>query len=139
MLIAQSQGARGHVDRALAAALGPDYMKRLTATYTDLDLSTPWRQLAMPFRVRNDEVEVLKDITYSDARKRGLLDIYRQRGVDLEKAPVLLQVHGGGWTIRSKVLQGIPLMLHVAARGWVCVAINYRLSPRARFPRTSST
>jgi acetyl esterase/lipase len=25
-------------------------------------------------------------------------------------------------------------MLHMAARGWVCVAINYPLSPRARWP-----
>jgi acetyl esterase/lipase len=25
-------------------------------------------------------------------------------------------------------------MLHMAARGWVCVAINYRLSPRDAFP-----
>ncbi len=30
--------------------------------------------------------------------------------------------------------QAIPLMQHMAARGWVCVAINYRLSPRAAFP-----
>src|SRR3989442_10477874 len=27
-----------------------------------------------------------------------------------------------------------PLMLHLAAEGWVCVAANYRLSPRAAFP-----
>ncbi len=34
----------------------------------------------------------------------------------------------------SKEEQGVPLMLHMAARGWVCVAINYRLSPRDPFP-----
>ena len=28
----------------------------------------------------------------------------------------------------------MPLMQHMAARGWVCVAINYRLSPRDAFP-----
>src|SRR3989442_2578192 len=27
-----------------------------------------------------------------------------------------------------------PLMLPLAAEGWVCVAANYRLSPRAAFP-----
>ena len=48
--------------------------------------------------------------------------------------PVLLQVHGGGWTIGSKDQQGIPLMQHLAAKGWVCVAINYRLSPRDAVP-----
>ncbi len=52
----------------------------------------------------------------------------------VSKAPVLLQVHGGGWTIGNKDQQGIPLMQHLAAKGWVCVAINYRLAPRDPFP-----
>ena len=30
--------------------------------------------------------------------------------------------------------QGLPLMRHLAARGWVCFSIGYRLSPRATFP-----
>ena len=47
---------------------------------------------------------------------------------------MLLQVHGGGWTIGKKDQQGIPLMQHLAAKGWVCVAINYRLAPRDPFP-----
>ena len=134
-LMAQSEGAKKHVDAALCEALGDDYLEHLQKTYTDLDLSTPLRQLAMPFRMRNDEVEVVKDIPYfGDHGRRGLLDVYRQRDGALDGAPVLLQVHGGGWTIGNKDQQGIPLMLHMAARGWVCVAINYRLSPRDRFP-----
>ena len=68
------------------------------------------------------------------AGRRGLLDVYRPADGDLAGAPVLLQVHGGGWTIGSKDQQGIPLMQHLAAKGWVCVAINYRLSPRDAFP-----
>jgi acetyl esterase/lipase len=30
--------------------------------------------------------------------------------------------------------QGEPLMAHLAERGWVCVTVNYRLSPRATWP-----
>ncbi len=45
---------------------------------------------------------------------------------------MLLQVHGGAWTIGKKDQQGIPLMYHLAAKGWICVAINYRLAPRDR-------
>ncbi len=52
----------------------------------------------------------------------------------MHDAPVLLQVHGGAWVLGNKEEQGVPLMLHMAARGWVCVAINYRLSPRDPFP-----
>jgi acetyl esterase/lipase len=134
-LMAQAESARKHVDAALCEALGDDYLLHLQRTYTDLDLATPLHQLAMPFRMRSDEVEVLKDIPYyGEHGRRGLLDIYRPRASQRQDAPVLLQVHGGGWTIGNKDQQGVPLMLHMAARGWVCVAINYRLSPRDAFP-----
>ena len=64
-----------------------------------------------------------------------MLDIYLPAaGVPDGGAPVLLQVHGGGWTIGTKDQQGLPLMQHLAAKGWVCVAINYRLAPRDAFP-----
>ena len=33
-----------------------------------------------------------------------------------------------------KAEQAQPLLHHMAALGWVCVSINYRLSPRATFP-----
>ncbi len=134
-LIRQSQQAKDDVDGALRAALGPGYLDDLTAVHTDVDMATPWRQLAMPFRMQNPEVEVIKDVTYAGrGSRRGLLDVYRRAGTPVSGAPVLLQVHGGGWTIGNKDQQGIPLMLHMAARGWVCVAINYRLSPRHAFP-----
>jgi acetyl esterase/lipase len=133
-LVVQSQQAKGYVDRALVEALGPDYRERLSAQHTDLDLSTPLRQLVMPFRVHDDEVEVVRDIRYAPYGRRGLLDVYRRRGGETRDAPVLLQVHGGAWTVGTKQVQGVPLMLHMAARGWVCVAINYRLAPRHPFP-----
>ena len=43
-------------------------------------------------------------------------------------------MHGGAWIIGNKEEQATPLMAHLADRGWVCVAINYRLSPRATWP-----
>ena len=36
--------------------------------------------------------------------------------------------------IGEKEQQAKPLMYHMAQRGWVCVAINYRLSPKSAFP-----
>ncbi len=135
VLVAEAVQARGRVDQALREALGTDYLDRLRETYTDLDLSTPLSQLVWPFALHDDQVEVTKDVAYEPAHgKRGLLDLYRQRGTDLQDAPVLIQVHGGAWTLGDKEEQGVPLMLHMAARGWVCVAINYRLSPRDPFP-----
>jgi acetyl esterase/lipase len=86
-------------------------------------------------------VERLTDIAYGaslpgDKGGRNLLDVIRPRGAKPGDArPVLLQIHGGGWMIGDKREQALPLMTHMAAEyGWVCVAVNYRLSPRATFP-----
>lgn len=51
-----------------------------------------------------------------------------------ELRPAVIQVHGGGWIVGSRVEQGIPLLNHLAACGWVGFNIDYRLSPRATFP-----
>ena len=133
-LINQSRQVRQVAESALLDALGDDYRDRLDALPTPAELATPWRQLAYPFRVRNAGVRVERNIAYNDRGRRGLLDIYLPAGAPVEHAPVLLQVHGGAWCIGKKEQQGIPLMQHLAAKGWVCVAINYRLSPRDAFP-----
>jgi acetyl esterase/lipase len=132
-IIKQSQDAREVIEEALCEGLGPGYAETLDPKPTDTDLATPWRQLLWPFRMRADDVERTSDIAYGPAGTRNLLDVYRHRDHP-EGAPVLLQVHGGGWVIGDKDTQGIPLMQHMAARGWVCAAMNYRLSPRAKFP-----
>lgn len=75
------------------------------------------------------------DIAYGEYGTRNHLDIWRRPDLDRNgKAPVLLQVPGGAWMVGSKRQQAYPLMSHLAELGWVCVAINYRLSPRSTWP-----
>ena len=135
-MIRQSHQVRDRVEDALTDGLGVDYVEQLDAPPTPADLATPWRRIATPFRdVKDLAVRVERDIPFTDAGRRGLLDVYLPAEADrLERAPVLLQVHGGAWILGRKDQQGIPLMQHMAARGWVCVAINYRLAPRDPFP-----
>lgn len=136
-LIWQSRSVREHVEAALVEGLGLDYVEQLDDAPTPADLATPWRSLVNPFRtlrVPDPAVHVERDIAFGEAGSRHHLDIYAPAGRQLEGAPVLLQVHGGAWTIGKKDQQGIPLMRHLAAKGWVCVAINYRLAPRDPFP-----
>ena len=45
-----------------------------------------------------------------------------------------MQIHGGAWIIGDKREQGWPLIGHLAANGWVCFNVNYRLSPGATWP-----
>jgi acetyl esterase/lipase len=75
------------------------------------------------------------DISYGDHGARNHLDIWRRPDLDRGgRAPVLLQIPGGAWMVGSKRQQAYPLMSHLAELGWVCVAINYRLSPRSTWP-----
>jgi acetyl esterase/lipase len=75
------------------------------------------------------------DVSYGDHGARNHLDIWRRPDLDRGgRAPVLLQVPGGAWMVGSKRQQAYPLMSHLAELGWVCVAINYRLSPRSTWP-----
>lgn len=135
-LVLQARQVRERAEDSLVEALGADYAEQLDAEPTPADLAVPWRRLVVPFRMRNAAVRVERDIAYDPAiGRRGLLDVYSPAGgVPDGGAPVLLQVHGGGWTIGNKDQQGIPLMQHLASKGWVCVAINYRLSPRSEWP-----
>lgn len=91
------------------------------------------RRFFVPMAFRHPDVERLVDVRYSEEHPRHRLDVYRRRDQPTG-CPTLLQVHGGGWAIGDKREQGRPLMLALAARGWVCFAPNYRLSPRATFP-----
>ena len=75
------------------------------------------------------------DIQYGEYGRRNSLDIWRRPDLPRHgRAPVLLQVHGGAWTLGSKRGQAHPLLSHLAELGWVCVSINYRLSPRSTWP-----
>jgi acetyl esterase/lipase len=133
-LIKGAQDSSMLAEQALATSLGPDYLDELPDRPSDADLRTPLVDLARPFTMMKPGVEVLRDLQYNEGGSRGRLDIYRPRGVDLREAPVLIQIHGGGWTIGDKSQQGLILMNRMAARGWVCVAINYRLAPKHPFP-----
>ena len=117
--------------RALRDGLGTH--ARGVAEGIALPSRVSWRRIAHPFRMRRAEVERLRDIPYGPAGHRHLLDVYRPRERS-GPCPTLLQIHGGGWTIGRKDQQGLPLMNHLAADGWLCVAANYRLSPKATFP-----
>lgn len=119
------------LDEALREALGDDYDAvdtagpALTRQRVAKGPATQWKR-----RYVNGPA-----LSYGDAGRRNQLDIWARRDLPADgKAPVLLQVHGGGWMIGNKDQQAMPLMAHLADQGWVCVAINYRLSPRATWP-----
>ncbi len=126
-----ARSARTTMEAALAADL-EDYQR------ADFDGDhigeVDWKEVALPFPLHRANIERITNICYS--RERGIdlkLDVYR--GWDKPtKCPVLLQIHGGAWVVGTKNEQGVPLMRRMAEHGWVCVSVDYRLSPHATFP-----
>ncbi|MGH0034536.1 MAG: alpha/beta hydrolase fold domain-containing protein [Myxococcota bacterium] len=129
---------RGAVERALAEGLGAGYEERIPPEVRErLSRRVDWLAVAAPFPVswRHPEVERIRNVRYGRAGAVDLkLDVYRRRDLPAGRHPVLFYVHGGGWVIGTKDTQGLPLVYHMASRGWVCVNVNYRLSPHATFP-----
>ncbi len=150
--------ARGDVDGtpgieamllALACAVGLIVMilraRRTTVTIRDavgeLDLDDappfPRSHIFFPLIMRHRRgVMSVRNIPFAVyGKKRVKLDVIKARDAEPgDRRPGVLQVHGGGWVLGDKREQGIPLLLHLAANGWVGVNANYRLSPRAAFP-----
>jgi acetyl esterase/lipase len=96
-----------------------------------------WWRLTRAIPIKNRAVRVIRNIDYAgDGIARHRLDIYRSRLTppDRPPAPVIVYVDGGAWVIGDKREQGKPMMFELVARGWVCVSINYRLSPKATWP-----
>ena len=119
---------------ALRDALGAGWDSDLDPALEAAGRRISWGRILLPFHFKRRGVRRTRNVQYvDDGRFRHRLDIYRRADVQAG-APVLLQIHGGAWIIGRKDQQGLPLMYHLAARGWVCVAINYRLSPRATWP-----
>jgi acetyl esterase/lipase len=66
--------------------------------------------------------------------RRLKLDVYMPAAATDKPRGAIVQVHGGAWVMGSRREQGIPLVSHLAANGWVGFNVDYRLSPRATWP-----
>jgi acetyl esterase/lipase len=133
-LFLRARQARALCERALVEALGSGYESRLAPSLRDADSDTgSLGELLFPLARRPRGVERHRGLSYGPYGRRNELDVYR-RSDRPSGCPVLIQVHGGAWVIGRKEQQGLPLVYHLAAQGWVCVSINYRLSPRSTFP-----
>jgi acetyl esterase/lipase len=95
-----------------------------------------------PLMFRSRHLQVERGRIFSEAGGVRLrLDIYRPDPSIAPPAPTadgrrpaVIQIHGGGWVSGSRFEQGIPLLNHLAALGWVGFNVDYRLSPQATWP-----
>jgi acetyl esterase/lipase len=92
------------------------------------------RAIARPFHNAHRQVTVRSGIEVGEVEGTVLYaDVYHHKDIP-EGAPVLVYVHGGAWVLGYKNYQGLPLLMRLASLGWVCVSVDYRRSPKHRFP-----
>ncbi len=92
---------------------------------------------AAPMAFRRKGVAVTRHVQYGEAIGTPLhLDVFAPGVPPLpgESRPALVQIHGGGWVVGDKREQGLPLLNHMAANGWVGFNVNYRLGPKHHYP-----
>jgi acetyl esterase/lipase len=123
------------LDVALQQAFGEDY----TAVRHPLEPYTASRpNLAAVVDVmqyRRRYAAATRNISYGPGGRSHLLDIWRRPDLpEGHRAPVLIQVPGGGWSVNDKRGQAYPLLARMSELGWICVSINYSRSPRNAFP-----
>ncbi|OZG75185.1 hypothetical protein BTA51_02020 [Hahella sp. CCB-MM4] len=133
-----SDTAKDHIEEGLKQGLGDSYLNDISPHLKNaLTDNLDWKRLVFPHQAfRSPEITTVRNIVYHEVSGMRLkLDIRHPRDMP-KQCPVLFQIHGGAWTYRmgSKNEQALPLMNYLAEQGWVCVSIDYRLSPKATFP-----
>ncbi len=78
------------------------------------------------------DVKISNDLSYmpdlKKHKKSHLFDLYEPAGDTKTKRPLIIWMHGGGFSFGSKDAKGIKLWGETfAKRGYVCAAINYKL------------
>lgn len=133
LLMYRNVRSERYFEAGLRETLGDDYE-------TVADRSQPARQLRRRGIVgtslsRRRYVQRHSVVRYGPHGNANLADIWRRSDLPPDaKAPVLLQVPGGAWSIGMRRPQAYPLLSRLAERGWVCVSIAYRVSPRHTWP-----
>ena len=92
------------------------------------DMPDPNEGLSTP-----DDIERFDDLAYGPDPVWQILDVYRPKEAAGEVLPVIINIHGGGWTSGDKEMCQFYCM-SLAQRGFAVVNFTYRLAPAYKFP-----
>jgi pectinesterase len=90
--------------------------------------------LRISVRPVEDALKVHENIIYNKIGQRALvLDLYTPKEIASKPWPVVIMVHGGGWSGGThRYLR--PLSMSLSAKGFACITVEYRLAGEASFP-----
>ena len=133
LLHQHGEHSASELEASLTQALGDDYAKAIAPARRKLLEPSNEHRWLRPFSYKTPGMETIRDISYG-SKERNTLDLHKPAGKSKKPRPVMLQIHGGGWTLGYGDRQGLPLRNKLVEAGWIYVAINYRLSPDHKFP-----
>ena len=112
-----------------------DAALRGVVSANDLDIEWPSPDKTPPFwRARQHRRHLHRTSVRYGKEPTQLLDVWRRKDLPVRPAPVLIFVPGGAWVHGGRQLQGYALMSQLAELGWVCLSVQYRVSPHHRWP-----
>jgi acetyl esterase/lipase len=134
ILVRRSLRTAPAIESAFDESFGPGW-RHVQAVHPGAS-KPPWRQILFaPLPLLHRGVRRISNVRYGDAGRSNRLDLYR-RGDDEGGGPVLIHLHGGGFSFAPgrKSFYARRLLFRLARRGWVCISATYRLQPAAKFP-----
>ena len=115
-------------DRQIGRDLMTSASKRLIKMSTKADAKRD-SGLTIP-----EDIEYIRDLPYGEENRFHSLDVCYPKEVNpIEKIPVIVSVHGGGYVYGSKKVYQF-YCADLAKRGFAVVNFNYRLAPYYHFP-----
>ena len=98
------------------------------------NVALSWIEDKTPPSLVHSGVSEQKNIIYANIGDRALhLDAFYPKKKTKKARPALLIIHGGGWRTGNRT-QHIPLAQRLAALGYACFTVEYRLSTEALYP-----
>jgi dipeptidyl aminopeptidase/acylaminoacyl peptidase len=108
-----------------------------TITYSQPGMLAKYRDKIYPVEI-NTNISYYMNDNASVKNKYYLFDLFQPKQDSAGLRPLIIWMHGGGFKYGNKKTGGIPLWCkEFSQRGYVCAAINYRLSkkkPLRKFP-----
>lgn len=105
-------------------------IKQFYKQRSDFEKSCVERDKKYPFP---KEVNYQKDIAYaSDQERAHRLDLYRPKGTESQRLPVVINVHGGGLLLGNKEFNKY-FCARLCKKGFLVYSMEYRLIPDCTF------
>ena len=120
---------------ALQESFGPEYREEACHPISDFAVCGRRGGMLRATGHHRRYAAQTSDIAYGPDPRSNLLDIWRHREIKAgSRAPVVVQIPGGAWTVNGRRPQGYPLMGRLVEHGWICVSIDYSKSPGRVWP-----